>query len=256
MTWRLRHQLIYLGVFALIFVSIFLVFNYIFAPAPSCFDGRQNQDEAGVDCGGARCPACITETPKNVTVLWTRLFQIRTGTYEAAALVENPNIMLGARSIPYLIKFVDADGLVIATRRGETYALPQSRFLIYESGVVSALRKPTRVALELQPFVWEAASKQELPIRIIKGEQSFGLDRPRYLVSLKNESINAVSNIDVAAVVLDASGNALGVSASHLDAIGDSATQDVTFIWPFAFPQGHSPIHVDVLVRKNPWAAH
>lgn len=246
----------YLGLFALILVGGFLIFNYIFAPAPSCFDGKQNQDEMGVDCGGLHCPACITETPKDVTVLWTRLFQVRAGTYEAAALVENPNITLGSRGIPYLIKFVDADGLVIATRRGETYALPQSRFLIYESGVVSALRKPTRVVLELQPFVWEAASKQELPIRIIKGEQSFGLDRPRYSISLKNESIDTVSNIDVAAVVLDAGGNALGVSASHVDAIGDSATQDVTFIWPFAFPGGHPAATTEVLVRKNPWAAH
>ena len=28
-------------------------------PAATCFDGVQNQDEAGIDCGGAACPACV-----------------------------------------------------------------------------------------------------------------------------------------------------------------------------------------------------
>ena len=34
----------------------------MFVTIPSCFDGLQNGDETGVDCGGATCPACATCT--------------------------------------------------------------------------------------------------------------------------------------------------------------------------------------------------
>ena len=37
------------------------------APMPSCTDNIQNGDETGVDCGGANCPACITNPTISAT---------------------------------------------------------------------------------------------------------------------------------------------------------------------------------------------
>ncbi len=34
----------------------------------SCTDGIQNQDETGIDCGGATCPACVCSYPNNIAV--------------------------------------------------------------------------------------------------------------------------------------------------------------------------------------------
>lgn len=254
MTWRLRHQLIALAVFGSILVLGFLSFNYVFGPEPTCFDGKQNQDETGPDCGGLQCLACITEVRKDVIILWTRLFEVRPGAYEAGALVENPNVSLGARAVPYTMKFVDEEGLVIATRRGETYVLPQSRLLIFEGNVVSQLRKPKRVLLELESPTWELIQKQELPLRIIKGESTLGSERPRYDVTLKNESIDDIYGVDASLIVYAPDGNALGVSVLSVDTIADTASVELTFTWPQAFLGGHSVGTVETIVQRNPWS--
>ena len=49
-------------VISLIYVTIFLVIvswiYYIIRPVPNCFDGKQNQNEEGVDCAGVCAKKC------------------------------------------------------------------------------------------------------------------------------------------------------------------------------------------------------
>jgi len=55
---RLAKQLIYGSVFAgILFLILLSFYNSNFKPAPTCSDGKQNQGEEGVDCGGP-CADC------------------------------------------------------------------------------------------------------------------------------------------------------------------------------------------------------
>ena len=59
MDWRLRKQIISgLVIFLILFLISYLIFLTIRGPvAASCFDGKKNQGEEGIDCGGP-CPPC------------------------------------------------------------------------------------------------------------------------------------------------------------------------------------------------------
>ena len=55
---RLLKQFLYGFFYLAILVSlIWLVYSFEFKPAPNCFDGKKNQEETGIDCGGS-CISC------------------------------------------------------------------------------------------------------------------------------------------------------------------------------------------------------
>ncbi len=55
---RLTKQIIYgSGYAAILFFILFGIYNTFIKPAPTCSDGKQNQSETSIDCGGP-CPAC------------------------------------------------------------------------------------------------------------------------------------------------------------------------------------------------------
>ena len=47
--WRVKKQLLYLGVLALIPLALLIYFAFQVGPEATCFDNKQNQREEGVD---------------------------------------------------------------------------------------------------------------------------------------------------------------------------------------------------------------
>ncbi len=254
MSWQFKRQLLFLGLFALFLLAIAGSLYYASRPAPSCFDKIKNQDETGVDCGGSQCAVCLDENPKDLIVLWTRFFEVRPGVYDVAALVENPNVLSGVKSLPYQFKLMDADNSTIVSRKANAYVLADERFLIFEPGlVVGGVQKPKRVTFDIKDFEWVPSRHQDPPLRIVHTERMFEGDRPRFTLTLKNETIFDVKGIDVSAVVSDTEGNAVAVAASRVDKVADSAEEEVVFTWPFPFPQNRTVMQVEPFVRRNPW---
>ena len=66
-----------------------IVFFYYYQPA-TCRDGKQNQEEDGVDCGGPCSLICDAQSATPI-VSWVRFFKIQDGFYNVASFVENPN---------------------------------------------------------------------------------------------------------------------------------------------------------------------
>lgn len=251
MDWRTKKQLTLFSVFAVLFIFGVGFFLYKTQPVASCFDNKQNQDETGVDCGGSQCPACLTETPKDLITLWTRFFQIRPGIYEVASLIENPNVSLGVKNLAYTIRLLDEDGKLISIRQGSTYVVPSSRFLAYETNIETGARVPKRVTFTLKPFSWVITQKPSVAISIVKTVRHFDLDRPQLLVTLGNSSINNIGHVDLQVVLVGSDGNAVAVASSQENTVTDSSTADIIFTWPRPFTQGVSS--TNVYVRQNPW---
>lgn len=111
-------------------VTVFLValvsgFMWLMRTRPTCFDGIQNGQEEGVDCGSVCEVSCAREKPdaKSITV---KNIQISEGSGKCDVIVdvENPNDTLGAEKIPYEISWGTID------KRGLFYIYPsESRFL-------------------------------------------------------------------------------------------------------------------------------
>ena len=54
MTWAAKRQLQYLsGFLAIILVIVLIIIAPYLRSDPTCFDGKQNGNEEGIDCGGS-----------------------------------------------------------------------------------------------------------------------------------------------------------------------------------------------------------
>lgn len=247
--WRSRRKLIFLSSFAVIIVVVLGIVTFALLPAPSCTDKRLNQNEEQVDCGGS-CAPCFSEKADNLIVLWSRFFEVRTGVYDVAALVENVNLTIGSGAVPYVFELYDTRGEHIVSRPGSTYALANKQFLVFQANLETGIRVPQRVVFRLDPFVWQFMDEQALPVIISRTVRDFEAERPRLIATLTNNALYDVLNVDVAVVISDASGNAVAVSATHVDKIPDSGTTEAAFTWPHPF--GRSPADVQFFIQQRP----
>src|SRR3989344_4548698 len=128
---RIGKQFIY-GVFYLAIFGGLIYASYFFLvkPAPTCTDRKQNQEEAGLDCGGPNCAPCTA----GLSPVAIRLSTVLRGA-EPVALVRlaNPNTTFGAERISYRIEVLDSGDAALRTLEGETFVYPgeQEKNLVF-----------------------------------------------------------------------------------------------------------------------------
>ena len=116
-------QLIYgSGYLAVIFLILFAVYSIWFKLAPTCFDGRKNQGEAGIDCGGP-CNTCEIKTLSPVTASWVKYFSAESKTIIAAE-IKNLNPNYGARKFTYAFDIYGKNEEKIKTIFGTSFIYP------------------------------------------------------------------------------------------------------------------------------------
>ena len=248
--WRTKRKITFFSFFAAIILVVAGIGVYLLLPAPSCTDGRLNQNEELVDCGGPNCAPCLRETADDLIVLWSRYFEVRPGVYDVAALVENVNLTLGSANVPYGIELYDSEGSRIIVHRDSTYTLPNKQFLVFVANVPTGIRVPQRLTFRFEPFTWQLTDEQQLPVIVSRTERDFNRDRPRLIATISNNALLAIKNIDVAVLISDATGNAIAVSEAHVAHVPDTGTADVAFTWPHPF-EG-TPADVQFFVRQKP----
>lgn len=248
--WRTRRKVMFFGLFTAVILIVISLFVYITLPAPSCTDGKLNQEEEQTDCGGPNCVPCLTEKADELIILWSRYFEVRPGVYDVAALLENVNLTIGSKSVPYVFELYDEFGSRIVTRKGTTYTLPNKQFLIFEANLETGIRKPVRVAFRLDSFLWEIMEEQALPIIVSRTERFFEQSRPRLIATLTNSALEDIPDVDVAVVISDKTTNAIAVAEVQLKQIPDSSTAEAAFTWPHPFLD--TPANVEFFVRRKP----
>lgn len=248
--WRSKRKATFLSLFlSIVLIPAAFVF-YSFLPAPSCTDGKLNQQEEQTDCGGPNCASCLSEQPDDLVILWSRYFEVRPGVYDVAALIENVNLTLGTRSLPFVFELYDDHDSRIVAHRGSTYTLPNKQFLIFSANVETGIRKPVRMNFRLDLFTWERLEEQTLPLIVSRTERSFDNDRPRLIATLTNSALYDITQVDVATVVSDSSNNAIAVGEVRLEKVPDSGIAQAAFTWPHPF-SGIAD-HVQFFIRKKP----
>lgn len=250
-SWSQRRQLAVFSVFAIIVLLIVFGVIYYFRPEPTCFDDRKNQDEEGIDCGGAvaRCAPC-SEKIHDLTVLWTRFFPTRQGVYDAAALLENGNQFLKTGKFIYTFKLYDESGVLIAIRENSTFIWPGEKFLIFEPNILAENRVPKKALLEPRGIIWEAGEARPLKIDILKKDILLqDLSSPRLEIKIKNQENQIYKNIEIGAVLLGQESEVLGVSKTSLDRLDISEEKNLVFTWPQAV---NRVSHAEIFLRQTP----
>ena len=255
--WALRRRVEIIGMIVGAILLVAIPYWVTHRTPPSCTDGKQNQSEVGVDCGGP-CTLLCKGQARDIHVLWTKVFGIRTGAYDVVAYVENPNFNVTAPKFTYTARLYDANGEVIATRVGQDYALPSERFAIFAGGMQTGEKKAVRGSLEISnDFQWLTAEKKENPFSVTdKVLTNFG-SKPKLTASLHNDSVNIYRDITVSTVIYDSLGEVVGVSSTKVDKIDPGSQESLSFTWPnpFSFSGGTEqcdvPVDVVLLLDRS-----
>lgn len=235
--WSVQRQIAYFIVALAFFAGVGGALFWLTRPDPSCADGRRNQDETGIDCGGA-CRAVCKNEIRPLKVIWSRVLKVSADNYDSITLIENPNAALGVRRLPYTIKFYDADNLLVVTREGQTFVMPQESFVVYEKLTFNDFRAraPVRARFELadEDLNWERINAERPDLDFSSQVFTPG-DQPSFRATLTNRSLNDLGKIEVKVVLFDAEENAVGGSATEIESLPRGASRDIVFTWPSAF---------------------
>lgn len=247
MDWRIKKQIVYFLIVALFIGGIVAVVVYFYIPKPTCTDGKQNQEETGVDCGGP-CGPCIIN-PKEIAVLWTRVMEIDESLYEVASLIENQNLFYGLSEFKYNFKLYDSKNVLVAVREGSTFLNPQDRFVIFETKIDTGRRDAAKAVVEINHTgEWEYLDKGK-PSIIVSRKSFSNTPFPVASAYLYNQSLFPVKNIYAYIVLSDKEGNAIAVSSTRVDVLSGEGGKEITFTWPAPFPE--LPSSSEIYTRIN-----
>lgn len=239
MSWNSRRQLMYgsiVVVFLLVVAGVPAYFTF-FNNAPTCFDGVQNQNETGIDCGGACERACLVDVIPLPVTIWSRAFSVKNGYYNLVAYVQNANVEYVAEPTKYIFRVYDKDNVLIGVREGYADVPPTKTFPIFEQGFNAGERIPVSTYFEFVRGVpWKKYEGTKPELKVVDQKLSIGTSGPRIDAKLVNVTINRYKNIEVIAIVYDQAGNAMGSSRTYVDELGSSAESSLVFTWPQPFP--------------------
>ena len=201
-------------------------------PAPTCFDGRKNQAEAGIDCGGF-CFSCeVLELEPLKTIGAVRVFSLTSGKAAFLAEISNSNESHQAQ-FAYRFSVYDRDDELIETIGGDGFIFALEKRFIYEVGDSQTTKEIVSVKLEIFEPRWEPirdSLRAELSVAPVI---STNVQESVIQVSgfIKNTSPIKVSNLEIIAVIFDKFGLELFASKTILKNM--SGFEERTFVVNF-----------------------
>jgi len=248
MSWASRRRSIYVAIVVAVALIIIVPIAFsIFNKEPTCFDGKQNGQEFGVDCGGI-CEKLCTIQISDPALIWSRSFKVADGVYNSVAYIENPNFNSGVLNIPYTFKLFDNKNLLIAERKGSTYISPNSVTPIFEGVISTGQRIPVKTFFEFDRFPEWYQSDNERTLLSVKDMVLTGEDSsPRIDAVLSNSSIEDIKDIEVVVIVFDSRDNAIAVSSTFVERLADRSSRNLVFTWPNAFDT--KPSRIEIIPR-------
>lgn len=215
---RLTKQIIYSIVVAII-IGLVLWFAYtvFFAPTPSCFDGKKNQGETGVDCGGL-CISCEIKELQAIKVNYTKIFRVIDGV-GVIAEIYNPNSKWGAPSVKATLLLKDAQANVVTTRSYQWFIYAGEVKYIIEPYIqdVQGLIATAQIIIEDPQWVsLEDFRRPEISAQDVKTIMDKSV-----IVAAKavNQSERAYSQINAYAVVFNKNNEPIAGSKTVIDSL-------------------------------------
>lgn len=254
MTWAGKRQLQYIsGILLFIAIIVFIIIYPYLTQKPTCFDGKQNGGETGVDCGGACYHMCSADVSEPI-ILWSRAFHLTGNVYNLVALIVNQNHDGAIENVNYEFKIYNNANQFIGRRDGSTYIPPNKQFAIFESRFDAGQDAIKSVSFEFLPsFSWvkKEPTLDVLPIRtsdVIIGDDK---DFPTLSALITNDSIYDLPAFDIVTILYDVNNNAINASKTHLLKLDSNKNAPILFTWPEALSA--QPVTKDILIQINPF---
>ncbi len=239
MDHRSQKKLVFGAIYGVLFLCVVYLLYLPFKPPETCTDGKKNQNETGIDCGGV-CGACVVEPIlENIQVVETAwVFAGKGNEYDIVGKISNPNNDYGASSVPYTFRILDASGGVLAEYQGTSFILPKETKYIVETGLALP-SKPSRVEMVLKDVAWEKfAGYKERPALDVYNrsfERTSGINFGVAKGLVVNNSPFDFTNIGIVVVLRDGNGKVVALHKTDTQTLRSGQQRDFTLPWPDPF---------------------
>ena len=230
--WARRRRNRFLAIVFLLLVGIGVAAFFVFSTKQAtCFDGEQNQNERGIDCGGKCSLVCSADTVP-LRLQWVRAFRVASGWWSALAYIENANPEMYAENIPYKITLYDDSGFRLEERIGEVSIHNEVVVPVYWGRIfLPADRTVYRATFEwLQEPEWQKATEFK-SVRI--AQQRYATENGILEVHavLVNEEHVPLTDVTVYVVAYNSQDNAVAVSQTVVPELAPLDEKPISFVW-------------------------
>lgn len=231
---------IIVGTYILLFAGFGFSVYATVKPQATCTDGKQNQNEAGIDCGGV-CGACAKALPaEDLQVREVNVVYGGQNKYDVMANLYNPNDRYGASEFSYTFFVKDAQGNIIMQRSGKSFILPKESKHILEIGLDSS-EPIDRVGIEVSRIEWQLFSGyQEQPaIKVFSKNFEYTASGTGFAKAsgvVENQSPYDFQSIVIKVILRDASGKPIAFNSTEQRTVAAGQRRDFSLVWPSSFP--------------------
>lgn len=243
--------------FLILFLSTFY-FSF-FYQKPSCLDGKKNQDETGIDCGGKCSQYCLADlTSRPLVVSNVETLAYTSTSSDALGTVTNENAKAALKNAQYTFVAYDQAGTVLAEQSGKFSLLPLETRTLVALGLPSAKVNVARTELVIENEEWVAFTDFTEPPEIFVVNQQFSfLSGDASFAEVKalvqNESSYDIRSLVVVVVLRDQNNKALSVNKTTINTLQSGEERDFRLIWPQGFEgipiQTDMEVHLDALAE-------
>ncbi len=229
-------QFAYLCLFLAFWGGVFgLAYLTFFRTPPSCFDGKQNQGEEGVDCGGPCKAFCLEQQLIAPSALGDPLvFRASDSLVSVLVELKNPNPTTALRQLPYQVTLTGDYGTPLQLKGvASLYGSEVRRFvLVRPSGDLGgALR--ARIDLATSSAQWTPADAFRKPqLNVVSASTSVEEGRTRVEGSISSDDALGVTDVTAVALFYDGAGRLIGASQTVIDRLAPGATTRFAISYP------------------------
>ena len=250
MSWAAQRRLIILAIVGTVAVIVLgTIAFFIFNKPASCVDGKQNQDEEGIDCGGVCTHLCTARVVPPV-VSFVRELRQPNGRTDIIAYIKNPNPAAAAKNVRYTVELYGTDQAVIVTKDGVLDLAPGVEVPVYIPNFFSGNQQVDKAFLSFDEtsFQW---FRREVPplIPVVQNAQIIGTtETPRISATISNPFVTSLRSIKLVATVFNEEGNAIAASQTVVPELVPQGSTQVVFTWNAPFVDAVSRIDVRPVV--------
>lgn len=253
---RARLLFAYLGLFVLLGGSLYLFFK----SAPTCNDGRRNQGEIDVDCGGP-CKPCTEKVILKPIEMggyeWVHAYDNK---YDFIGVMTNPNHQYGASEFKYRVKVETQEKEeYIQPNWVNSFALPGEKKTLLLQGV-ELKSAPLNIVFELdmKNIQWEKYTNFESPDFIVNDKQYEELSGGSANFSrVWGMAINRGSvdfeEVYVKSFLRNAEGRLLATNSDLLGGFKAGGRRDFIMFFPMKFEGVVDKTNITIEIETNPF---
>jgi len=253
---REKKRFIIISVYAVIFVLLLIPIALKLIPNGTCSDGKRNQDEKGIDCGGVCQKICDIQLNDNI--VFREIGITETGIankYDVYSEILNPNKDYGSSSFDYVFDLKDESGTSLARREGTGFIFPGEKKYLVEIGVDSSTY-PAKVDFEIKNIVWKDFSGVQKPQLAIvnknfnETDQTF--DSSDAVGLLRNESPFDFNEIKIQVIIKNKNGKIIALNSTKINTVQSGENREFKVIWPNKITEvGNMEVQTETNIFKN-----